>query len=101
MDVIQNKYNEEIVEPWLRNLKEEGEKSLKGTIHASSAVAKAAVQNALEREDKRYTREGEQKEVAARAGIVQHMVAMNSNLWAAESALLLIQRMLKESLSND
>ncbi|PVG00632.1 hypothetical protein CPB86DRAFT_812976, partial [Serendipita vermifera] len=99
MDVIENKYKEEIVEPWLKNLKNEGEKSLIGTIHASSAIAKAAVQNALQREDKRYMREGEQKEVAAKAGIVQHMVAMNSNLWAAESALILIQKMLRESLS--
>jgi hypothetical protein len=101
MDVISSKYQEEIVEPWLKNLQEEAQRSLKGTIHASSAVAKAAVQNVLEREDKRYTREAEQKEVAARAGDVQHMVAMNSNLWAAEGALLLIQKMLKKPVTND
>jgi hypothetical protein len=94
MDVIEYKYREEIVEPWLRNLKEEGEKSLKGTIHASSAIAKAAVQSSLEREDKQYIREAEQKERAPRVGEIQHLVAMNSNLWAAESALLLIQKML-------
>jgi hypothetical protein len=101
MDVISRKYQEEIVKPWLKDLRDGGEKSLKGTIQASSVVAKAAVQNVLEREDKRYTREAEQKEVAARAGDVQHMLAMNSNLWAAEGALLSIQRMLRESLTND
>jgi hypothetical protein len=32
MDVIYNRYKDEIVDPWIRSLKEEGEKSLIGTI---------------------------------------------------------------------
>ena len=54
MDVIYNRYKDEIITPWIRSLKEEGEKSLIGTIELSSTVAKELVTSALTREDKRY-----------------------------------------------
>jgi hypothetical protein len=57
MDVIYNRYKDEIINPWVRSLKEEGEKSLIGTIELSSKVAKELVASALTREDKRYNRE--------------------------------------------
>ena len=61
MDVIYNRYKDEIVDPWIRSLKEEGEKSLIGTIEISSKVAKDLVTSALEREDNRYKREMERQ----------------------------------------
>lgn len=98
MDIIETRYKEEIVEPWVRHLRAEGEKSLLGTITASSQVAKSAVSSALEREDLRYKRENDQKNTPIQPGMVQHMVAMQSNLIAAEAALIEIQKRLRECL---
>ena len=87
MDVIHNRYRDEIVDPWIRSLKEEGEKSLIGTIEFSSKVAKDLVTSALEREDNRYKRELEGKNKPVDQGTVQHLIAIYGNLVAAEEAL--------------
>ena len=47
MNVIESRYREEIVKPWIRDLARESEKSLVGTIVASSQVARTAVEKAL------------------------------------------------------
>ena len=60
MDVIYNRYKDEIVDPWIKSLEEEGKKSLVGTIELSSKVAKELVTSALKREDNRYERELEE-----------------------------------------
>jgi hypothetical protein len=101
MDFLEGQYREQIVQPFIRSLQEDSERSLLGTISASSQVAKAAVENALYRENLRYKRESDQKNSPSRAGMVQHMVALSSSLWAADSALLTIQKMLKEPLDNE
>lgn len=98
IDFLETQYKEQIVDPWIRSLKEDAEKSLVGTISASSQVARAAVENVLRRENARYQRENDFKNLPSRAGMVQHMVALSSSLWAADSALLTIQKMLKGSL---
>ena len=87
MDVIHNRYKDEIVDPWIRSLKEEGEKSLIGTIEFSSKVAKDLVTLALEREDNRFKRElgGGFKPVDL--DTVKHLIAIYGNLVAAEEAL--------------
>ena len=87
MDVIHNRYKDEIVDPWIRSLKEEGEKSLIGTIEFSSKVAKDLVTSALEREDNRYKRELDGKSKPVDQGTVQHLIAIYGNLVAAEEAL--------------
>jgi hypothetical protein len=87
MDVIYNRYKDEIVDPWIRSLKEEGEKSLIGTIEFSSKVAKDLVTSALEREENRYKRELEGKNKPLDQGTVQHLIAIYGNLVAAEEAL--------------
>jgi len=87
MDVIYDRYRDEIVDPWIRSLKEEGEKSLIGTIEVSSKVAKDLVTSALEREDNRYKRELEGKNEPMDQGTVQHLIAIYGNLVAAEEAL--------------
>jgi hypothetical protein len=98
MDFLEGQYREQIVQPFIRSLQEDSEKSLLGTISASSQVAKAAVENALSRENLRYKRENDQMNST---GMIQHIVAMSSVLWAANSALHMIQKMLKESLDNE
>jgi hypothetical protein len=101
MNIIESRYREEIVEPWYRSLQEESQKALSGTIVASSEVAREAVLKALAREDGRYERESTHKNSpTSKAGMVQHMVAMQSNLYAAEAALMEIQKLLKESLDD-
>ena len=88
MDVIYNRYKDIIINPWITSLKEEGEKSLIGTIKLSSQVAKDLVSSALEREDKRYNRELEEKNKPMDQGVAQHLILVYGNLVAAEAALM-------------
>ena len=87
MDVIYQRYKDEIVDPWIRSLKEEGEKSLIGTIEVSSKVAKDFMTSALAREDNRFKRELDGKTKPVDQGTVQHLIAIYGNLVAAEEAL--------------
>ena len=87
MDIIHDRYRDEIVDPWIRSLKEEGEKSLIGTLRFSSKVAKDLVTSALEREDNRYKRELEGKNKLVDQDTVKHLIASYGNLVAAEEAL--------------
>jgi hypothetical protein len=87
MDVIHNRYKDEIVDPWVRSLNEEGEKSLIGTVEFSSKVAKDLVTSALEREDNRYKRELEGKNKPVDQETLQNLIASYGNLVAAEEAL--------------
>ena len=87
MDVIYNRYKDEIVDPWIKSLGAEGEKSLVGTIECSSEVAKELVTSALVREDNRYERELEGKSKPMDVETARHLIAMYGNLVAAEEAL--------------
>jgi hypothetical protein len=95
---LERQYREKIVNPWLRKLREEGERLLKQAIKDSDRLMQDLLQRSVEREDRRFQREGAQKATRSKMGLVQHTVAMNSNLWAAESALLAIRAMLKDGL---
>ena len=86
-DIIYGRYKDIIINPWITSLEEEGEKSLIGTIELSSRVAKELVTSALEREDKRYTRELDEKNKPMDQGAVQHLITVYGNLVAAEAAL--------------
>ena len=92
MDVICNRYKDIIVNPWIRSLIEEGEKSLIGTIELSSQVAKELVTSALTREEKRYKRE---LDGIVDQGAVQHLTDYG-NLVAAEAALTELVVRIKE-----
>ena len=87
MDVIYNRYKDELTSPWTRSLKEEGEKSLIGTIELSSQVAKELVTSALEREGKRYNRELDGKNNSIDQAPMQYLITGYGNLVAAEAAL--------------
>ena len=87
MDVIHNRYKDEIVEPWIRSLEEEAEKSLIGTIEFSSKMARDLVTSALEREDQRFKRELEGKTKPVDLDAMNHLIAIYGNLVAAEEAL--------------
>jgi hypothetical protein len=92
MDVIYNRYKDGIINPWIRSLEEEGEKSLIGTIKFSSQVARELVTSALTREDKRYNRELDAEHRPMDQDAVQHY----GNLVAAEAALTALVVHIKE-----
>ncbi|KIM23880.1 hypothetical protein M408DRAFT_332082 [Serendipita vermifera MAFF 305830] len=98
MDVIESRYREEIANPWLNALQVESWKALRGTIAASTAVAREAVVTAIAREDGRYERESAHKNSPAKAEMLAHVISTQSNLCAAEGALMELQRLLKESI---
>ena len=96
MDVIFNRYKDIIVNPWIRNLEEEGEKSLIGTIKLSSQVANESVTSTLARENQRYSRELEGKNKSMDQGTLQHLITSYGNLVAAEAALAALAVHIKE-----
>jgi hypothetical protein len=87
MDVIYNRYRDEIVDPWARGLTEEGKKSLIGAIEMSSQVARDLVTSALEREGNRYNRESEAKNRSVDQQAIERLTANYGNLVATEEAL--------------
>ena len=85
---LHDRFKDEIIDPWIRKLKEEGEKTLFGTTKARLKVAKNLMTSALlEREDrcKRRLEEAEKDKLAGEN--IAWLRAVCSNLLAAEGAL--------------
>ena len=96
MPVLATHYQDNIVKPFLKDLGDEGSKSLKSALMQSSAAAKATVENALQREDARYERESKEKDKMPPNEQVAELVASHLNLVAAESIFLFLKpRLLK------
>jgi len=52
MDTLHDQFKDKMINPWIRNLKEEGEKALLGTTEVSLMAVKELITSALlERED--------------------------------------------------
>ena len=88
IDTLHDRFKDEIVDPWIRELKEEGERTLLEASQASIQAAKDLMTSALlERED-RYKRELEEKRKEMRVGEVEvsRFTAVYSNLLAAEAS---------------
>jgi hypothetical protein len=101
MDVIYNRYQDEIISPWIRSLKEEGEKSLIGTIELSSTVARDLVTSAITRVNRRHNRELDRMGMPIMdQGAVQHLITIYGNLVAAEGALAELFIHIKEVARN-
>jgi hypothetical protein len=83
---IEEAFLVKIVEPFLNNLKFEGQKSLQETMRRSGVVAKAAVADALEREDERYMKERLEKQSPPPKKYIAAVVAAHANFIAAEAA---------------
>ena len=89
IDTLHDRFKDEIVNPWIKKLKEEGEKTLLGATEASLEVAKNLMTSALlEKEDrcKRKLEETKKDKLAGEENIAW-FTAVCSNLWAAEGAL--------------
>ena len=89
IDTLHDLFKDEIIDPWIRKLKEEGERTLLGTTEANLEVAKNLMTSALiEKEDlcKRKLEET-QKELFRGEENAAWLTAVRSNLLAAEGAL--------------
>ena len=96
MSELMRAYQGKIVEPFLRDLRIEGGKSLKAALAQSSAVAKLTVKYALEREDARYERESKEKDKIPSKEEVAELVASHLNFVAAENALVSLKQLLEK-----
>ena len=87
IDALHGRFKTEILDPWIRSLKEEGERALLVTTEASLMAAKELITSALlERED-RCKRELDDKEKLVGEERVERLTTVYSNLLAAEGAL--------------
>ena len=87
MDTLHDRFRGEAIDPWIGELKEEGEKGLLGTSEASVKAAKHLMTSALLERRDQYKRELEGKEKPIDEGKVQRLIATYGNLLAAEEAL--------------
>ena len=89
IDTLHDRFKDEIVDPWIRKLKEEGEKALLEAIEASLEVAKNLMTSALlEKEEQcKQKLEETKKAMLPREENIARLTAVRSNLWAAEGAL--------------
>jgi hypothetical protein len=99
MSVLTKEYQDKIVAPFLHDLEMECSKSLKAVLSQSSAVAKATVEYALEREDARYERESKEKEKIPSNLEVAELVASHINFIAAEGAFRCLREFLMKTVS--
>ena len=81
-------YQDKIVATFLHDLEQEVSKNLRSALAQSSAVAKATVEFALKREDKRYERESKEKDKTPSEKEVAELIASHLNIVAAEGAFL-------------
>jgi len=87
IDTFHDLFKDQVIDPWIRKLKEEGEKCLLRTTETSLNAARHLMTSAFfERED-RCKRELEGKDKPADEGRVRPLVVMYGNLLAAEEAL--------------
>ena len=87
MDTLQERFKDDIVDPWIKKLKEEGEIALFGTIGTSFTDAKDWMTSALREKELRCKQELEKKEMLDGEEAVERLTAVYSNLIAAEGAL--------------
>jgi len=87
MDTLHDRFRDEMINPWIRKLKEEGEKALLGATETSLMAAKELITSALlEREDP-CKRELDDKANLVGEERVEHLTAVYSNLMVADAAL--------------
>jgi len=92
IDILHDRFNDEIIDPWIKQMKEAGEKALLGTTETRFKAAKNLMTSALVERENRYKQELEKlhdlvgKEKVERVERVERLVAIYGNLLAAEEA---------------
>ena len=87
MDTLHGRFKGEIIELWMRRLKEEGEKTLFGITETNFRAAKDWMIHALREREGRFKRQLEKQDMLGGEGRVERLTAVYSNLLAAEEAL--------------
>ena len=87
IDTLHDRFKREIIDPWIRKLKEEGEATLLGTTGMSLLAARNWVTSALLEREARCKQELDIKYELVGEERVERLTAMYSNLLAAEEAL--------------
>ena len=87
IDTLHDRIKGEIIDPWIRKLKEEGEITLFGITETSFKAAKDWMAYALPEREDRCKQVLEKKDMLDGEDKVEHLTAVYSNLLAAEEAL--------------
>ena len=87
IDTLHDRFKGEIVDPWIKKLREEGGNALLGTTKARFMAAKNLVTSPLFERRLRYKRELDEKENLIGEERVEHPTGVYSNLLVAEGAL--------------
>jgi len=87
IDTLHDRFKDEIIDPWIQQMKEAGEKALLGTIETRFKAAKNLMTSALVEREDRYKQELEKKgDLVVGEERVELLVAIYGNLLAAEEA---------------
>ena len=81
IDTLHDRFMNEVIDPWIRKLKEEGEKALLRTTQTHFMAAKDLMASALLERENQCKRELDEKDTVGRP------MAIYTNLMAAEEAL--------------
>ena len=87
IDTLHDLFKDEVIDPWIKQMKEAGEKALLGTIETRFKAAKKLMTSALAEREDRYKEELEKKDSLVMEERVECLVAIYGNLLAAEEAL--------------
>ena len=87
IDTLHDRFKNEIIDPWIEKLKEEGEKTLLRISETRFKVAKGLMTSPLIEKEDRCKRELDEKEKGVGEERVEHLTAIYCNLLAAEGAL--------------
>ena len=86
IDTLHDRFMNETIDPWIRKLKEEGEKALLIATETRLKAAKDLMTSALLEKENRCKRELAEKEKPIDKERVEHLTTVYSNLLAAETA---------------
>ena len=86
IDTLHDRFKNEIIDPWIGNLKRQGEKALLGITEMRLKAAKDLMTSALVEKEERCKRELDEKEKGVGEERVEHLMAIYCNLLAAEGA---------------
>ena len=87
IDTLHDRLKDEIIDPWIGKLKEEGEKTLLGITETRLKASRDLMTSALVEKEYRCKREADEKEKGVGEERVEHLTAIYCNLLAAEGAL--------------
>ena len=87
IDTLHDRFKNEMIDPWIKKLKEEGEETLLRTTETRFRATKTLMASALLEKENRCKRELEKKDIPIGGERMERLTAIYGNLLAAEEAL--------------